>query len=161
MLVPQMPINTLVFPGSSLAPLSYYRKALHTPRSHRAASRTWLLELGAPGGPSGRRAPQSCCAMTAHPHANCTPQAAPAAPEQGSGPPKPRDLFDDNSRLFIAWCREVSGLLDKEQRNLHADGMFRVALITCSTPAPGEKGSASQGEDLEDLASGSIPELPS
>ena len=54
-------------------------------------------------------------------------------------------------------CREVPGLLGKEQRShLHADGMVRVASITCFTPVSSEKHSASQGEDL---ASGSIPEI--
>lgn len=115
----------------------------------------------AAAGSTGRpRQEESCCAMTAHPRPNWTPQAAPAAPEQGSGLPEPRDLFDDASRLFVAWGREVPGPLGKGQRShLHVDGMVRVASITCSTPAPEEKGSASQGKDLEDLASGSTPEL--
>lgn len=121
-----------------------------------------MLELGALGGPSRRRAPQSCCAMTAHPHASITPQAAPAAPELVSGLPEPRDLFDDDSRLFVALYREVPGLVGKKQRShLHADRMVRVASITCSTPAPGVKGSASQGKDVQDLAYGSTPELHS
>jgi len=95
----QTPVNTLAFTGSRLALL---RKALRTPSSQRAASRTRLLELGALGGPR-QRAPQSCCAMSAHSHAHSTPQAAPAAPRQGSDLPEPKDLSDDGSRLFVAY----------------------------------------------------------
>ena len=150
----QTPVNTLAFTGSRLALL---RKALRTPSSQRAASRTRLLELGALGGPR-QRAPQSCCAMSAHSHAH-PPHRQPQLPQgRGQTCQSPKIYLMMVAGFSLpTMCREVPGLLGKEQRShLHADGMVRVASITCFPPVPSEKHSASQGEDL---ASGSIPEI--